>query len=89
MRAFEAHCFVFISQTIYYNLEMCHNGILPTSSFLVSSADNLSCFESNLDSDYTRRNVGSDLDPNGLRLEWYSWKKFLKKLILKSADDNF
>ena len=36
------------------------------------------------------KNVGPDLDPNGLALLWYSWKKFLKMLILrkKSTDDN-
>ena len=48
---------------------------------LVSSANSL-------DSDQARQNVRPDLNPIWLTLYWYSWKNFLKKLILKkkSAD---
>ena len=42
-------------------------------------------FANSLDPDQAWQNIGSDLDPNW----WYSWKIFLKKLILykKSTDD--
>ena len=38
-----------------------------------------------LDPDQARQNVKSDLDPNCLTLWWYSWKNFLKKLLLKKS----
>ena len=43
-------------------------------------------FANSLDPDQARQNVGSDLDPNCLILWWYSWKIFLKKLILKKIN---
>ena len=43
----------------------------------------LKTFANSLDPDQARQNVGPDLDPNCLTLWWYSWKIFLKKLILK------
>ena len=50
----------------------------------------LKTFANSLDPDQAQQNVGPDLDPNCLTLWKYSWKNFLKKLILKkSADGNF
>ena len=42
-------------------------------------------FANSLDPDQARQNVGPDLDPSCLTLWWYSWKNFLKKLILKKV----
>ena len=40
-------------------------------------------FVNSLDPDKARKDVRPDLDTNCLTLWWYSWKSFLKKLILK------
>ena len=40
-------------------------------------------FANSLEPDQARHNVGPDVDPNCLILWLYSWKNFLKKLILK------
>ena len=45
-------------------------------------------FANSLDPDQAWQNVGPDLDPNCLTLWWYSWKIFLKKLILKKFTDD-
>ena len=40
-------------------------------------------FANSLDPDQAWQNVRPDLDPNYLKLWWYSWNNFSKKLILK------
>ena len=47
---------------------------------LVMSGDKL-CKQ--LDPDQAWQNIGPDLDPNCLKLLWYLWNNFSKKLILK------
>ena len=54
-----------------------------TLCLLVSSADNLA---NRLEPDQARKNVGPDLDPNGLTLRWYSWKKFFEKIDFKKKE---
>ena len=52
-----------------------------------TSGDDFCCllvtFANSLDLDQARQKVKPDLDPNCLTLWWYSWKIFLKKVILK------
>ena len=59
--------------------------IISLNSFTASGdfCHLLITFENSLDPD---QNVGPDLDPNCMTLWWYSWKTFLKNLILKNKN---
>ena len=66
----------------------CLLNLLPSMqsvNSLSASGDvcHLLIFAKSLGPDQARQNVGPDLDQNFLTLYWYSWKIFLKKLILK------
>ena len=69
-------------------LELRFNSFPASGDFccLLASGDFcclLIIFANSLDPDQARQHVGPDLDPNCLTLWWYSWKIFLKKLVLK------
>ena len=41
-----------------------------------------------MDPDQAQQNIRPDLNPNCLRLRWYSWKNFSKKVDLEKKSAN-